>query len=95
MIEDMQRDNRNLMAEEIIPYLTSVESAIPEVKAAQELLAGWGSQAQPFQQDADSAEGALYAAVWRQLLAATSTTTYPRTTGRLVGTTASRRFGPF
>ena len=71
MIEDMQRDNRNLMAEEIIPYLTNVESAVPEVRAAQELLAGWGSQAEPFQQDADSAEGALYAAVWRQLLAAT------------------------
>jgi penicillin amidase len=71
MIEDMQRDNRNLMAEEIIPYLTNVESAVPEVRAAQELLAGWGSQTEPFQQDADSAEGALYAAVWRQLLAAT------------------------
>ena len=70
MIEDMQRDNRNLMAEEIIPYLTAVESAITEVRAAQNLLAGWGSEAEPFEQDADSAEGALYASVWRHMLAA-------------------------
>jgi penicillin amidase len=71
MIEDMQRDNRNLMAEEIIPYLTGVESSIPEVVAAQELLAAWGSMPEPFQQDADSPHGALYAAVWRHLLATT------------------------
>ena len=71
MIEDMQRDNRNLMAEEIIPFLTKVESTLPDVVAAQELLAAWGSGAQPFQQDAASAEGALYASVWRHLLATT------------------------
>jgi penicillin amidase len=71
MIEDMQRDNRNLMAEEIIPYLTGVESSIPEVVAAQELLAAWGSMAEPFQQDADNPHGALYAAVWRHLLTTT------------------------
>jgi len=71
MVEDMQRDNRNLMAEEIIPYLTSVKSTLAEVVAAQELLADWGSQARPFQQDADSPHSALYAAVWRHLLATT------------------------
>ncbi len=70
MVEDMQRDNFNLMAEEIIPYLTAVESALPEVQSAQGLLAEWGSQAEPFQQDADSPHGALYAAVWKHLLAA-------------------------
>ena len=71
MVEDMQRDDRNLMAETIIPYLTAVESTLPEVQAAQELLAEWGSQAEPFQQDADSPHGALYAAVWKHLLAGT------------------------
>jgi len=71
MTEDMQRDNRNLMAEEIVPYLTALESGIPEVVAAQQLLAAWGRQDEPFQQDADSSPGALYAAVWRHLLATT------------------------
>ena len=71
MVEEMQRDNRNLMAEEIIPYLTAVESTLPEVQAAQEMLAEWGTQAEPFQQDADSPHGALYAAVWNHLLATT------------------------
>ncbi len=71
MVEDMQRDNFNLMAEEIIPYLTAVESALPEVQSAQDLLDEWGSQAKPFQQDADSSHGALYAAVWKHLLAVT------------------------
>ncbi|MCJ7753582.1 MAG: penicillin acylase family protein, partial [Thermoanaerobaculales bacterium] len=71
MVEDMQRDNRNLMAEEIIPYLTAVESTLPEVQAAQDLLTEWGTQAEPFQQDADSPHGALYAAVWNHLLANT------------------------
>lgn len=71
MVEDMQRDNRNLMAEEIIPYLTAVESTLPEVRAAQEMLARWGKQPEPFQQDADSSYGALNAAVWKHLLATT------------------------
>ena len=71
MIEDMQRDDRNLMAEEIIPYLTAVDSSSPEVQSAQALLAEWGSQAEPFQQGADSPHGALYASIWKHLLAAT------------------------
>ena len=71
MIEDMQRDSRNLMAEEIVPYLLAVDSPIPEVEAAQELLAEWGSQTEPFQQDVDSPHAALFAAVWRHLLATT------------------------
>ena len=71
MIEDMQRDNRNLMAEEIIPYLTALDSSVPEVVKAQELLAAWGTQPEPFQQGIDSSHGALFAAVWRHLLATT------------------------
>lgn len=71
VMEEMQRDNRNLMAEELIPHLTAVQSSIPEVVSAQELLGAWGDQPEPFQQDADSPHAALYAAVWRHLLATT------------------------
>lgn len=71
MTEEMQRDGYNLMAEEIIPYLTAVESSQPEVAAAQEMLNAWDSQPEPLQQNADSSHGALYAAVWRHLLART------------------------
>jgi penicillin amidase len=71
MVEDMQRDNFNLMAEEIIPFLTAVPSSVPEVVAAQDFLAAWGDQPRPHQQDADSPHAALYASVWRHLLAVT------------------------
>lgn len=71
MVEDMQRDNYNLMAEEIIPYLTALSSPVPEVVAAQDFLAAWGDQPEPYQQDADSPHAALYASVWRHLLAST------------------------
>ena len=70
-MEDMQGDNRNLMAEELIPYLMAVQGSSPEVASAQELLGAWGDQPEPYQQDADSPHAALYAAVWRHLLAAT------------------------
>ena len=71
MTEEMQADNFNLMAEEIIPYLVAVSSSNPDVVAARDLLAGWGEQPEPFQQAADSPHAALYASVWKHLLAIT------------------------
>jgi penicillin amidase len=71
MTEEMQADNYNLMAEEIIPYLVAVSSSSPDAIAARDLLAGWGEQPEPFQQDADSPHAALYASAWKHLLAVT------------------------
>lgn len=70
-VEAMQRDNRNLIAEELLPYLTGFTGATPEIARAQAMLTEWGRGTRAYQQDAGSAGAALFAAVWRQLLAAT------------------------
>ncbi len=70
-VEQMQRDNRNLIAEELLPHLTAVPGEVSEIRRAQSLLSAWGSGDGAFQQEADSAGAALFAAVWRHLLAAT------------------------
>jgi penicillin G amidase len=62
---EVQLDNLNGNARNLVPYLLDVE--VPEeARTAQEVLAGWDMQ-----DDADSAGGAIFNATWRHLLART------------------------
>lgn len=65
----MQQDTHNGSAAELVPYLLAVEA--DGVADAQRLLAGWSEGDDAFTQDVDSAPAALYAVIWRQLLART------------------------
>ncbi|MEV1006923.1 penicillin acylase family protein [Streptomyces sp. NPDC049881] len=62
-MQEIQLDNQNAMAEELVPYLLDIEVSDPYVREAQELLEGWD-----FSQDADSPGAAYFNAVWRNLL---------------------------
>ncbi|MCF2528261.1 penicillin acylase family protein [Yinghuangia soli] len=59
----MQMDNRNPIAETLVPYLLAVQVKDPWVREAQNLLKGWD-----FTQPADSKAAAYFNGVWRQLL---------------------------
>ncbi|MDI2128769.1 penicillin acylase family protein [Yinghuangia seranimata] len=59
----MQMDDRNPMAEVLVPYLLRVEVKDPWVREAQNLLRGWD-----FRQQSDSKAAAYFNGVWRQLL---------------------------
>jgi penicillin amidase len=64
---ELQRDNRNLGAEEVIPALLAVPTDEPLVGDAQHILNDWATL-DAYQQSADLPGAALYASVWRHLL---------------------------
>lgn len=64
-IQTMQGDNKDLMAEVIVPLLLETEMADEDLTEARDLLAGWD-----YQMDMDSAPAALYAVFWRNLVEA-------------------------
>ncbi|WP_129842046.1 penicillin acylase family protein [Streptomyces sp. RFCAC02] len=62
-MQEIQLDNSNSMAAELVPYLLDIEITDPYVREAQDLLRDWD-----YSQDADSPGAAYYNAVWRNLL---------------------------
>ena len=62
----IQFDNHNTNAATLVPHLLAVSTDDPDVRAMQELLAGWD-----LQDDADSAAAAAFNATWRAVLART------------------------
>ena len=64
--QQMQMDNQNIAALEIIPYLTQLEIPAGPLTEAMQILEEWDGQ-----QGSNSAGAALYNAFWKQLLAAT------------------------
>ena len=62
-MQEIQLDNMNEMARDLVPYLTAIDISDPYVREAQDLLTGWD-----YTQDADSPAAAYYNAVWRNLL---------------------------
>jgi len=68
-IAEMQGDNLNLPAQEIVPYLLALPfdpASDPSLADGARRLAAWN-----FQNDADSVPAAIYEAFWMNLLAAT------------------------
>jgi penicillin amidase len=65
-VEKMQADNKNLIAENIVPILLQIPLANSRLEKVQNLLVGWD-----FQQNSDSTAGAIFAAFWKHLLADT------------------------
>lgn len=65
-IQKIQGDNKNLIAEEIIPLLLQLPMQGARLQAAQALLQGWD-----YQDHMDSAPSALFAVFWKQLMART------------------------
>ncbi|MEU8138506.1 penicillin acylase family protein [Streptodolium elevatio] len=59
----MQLDDRNPIAETLVPYLLDVEVKDPWIREAQNLLKGWDFRQQP-----DSKAAAFFNGVWRQML---------------------------
>lgn len=59
----MQMDDRNPIAEVLVPYLLKIDVKDAWVREAQNLLKGWD-----FRQPADSKAAAYFNGVWRQLL---------------------------
>jgi penicillin amidase len=68
-ITDLQRDSRNLNAEEVVPALLDLRTDQPVAGEAQHLLNEWANLGDDaFQQRADLPGAALYASVWRHIL---------------------------
>lgn len=65
-IQQMQGDNRNLIAETLVPILLDISLNDQNAQEARQLLQNWD-----FQNDMESAPAALFAAFWRNLLVAT------------------------
>ncbi|PLZ81565.1 penicillin acylase family protein [Fischerella muscicola CCMEE 5323] len=65
-VEKMQVDNKNLIAENIVPILLQIPFSNSRLEKVQHLLVGWD-----FQQNSDSTAGAIFAAFWKHLLADT------------------------
>jgi penicillin amidase len=65
-VEKMQVDNKNLIAENIVPILLEIPLSNSRLEKVQRLLVGWD-----FQQNSDSTAGAIFAAFWKHLLADT------------------------
>ena len=59
----MQGDNRDLLAEYLVPILIDIQFSDPDLSAAQGLLSDWDYQA-----DMDSAPAALYMVFWQNLI---------------------------
>lgn len=64
---ELQRDNRNLGAEEVTPALLAIPTDKPLVGDAQHILNDWAT-IDAYQQSADLPGAALYAAIWRNVL---------------------------
>ncbi len=62
-MSDMQMDDRNPIADTLVPYLLAVEVDDPWVREAQNLLKDWDGR-----QSSDSQAAAYFNGVWRQLL---------------------------
>ncbi|WP_337884510.1 penicillin acylase family protein [Fischerella thermalis] len=65
-VEKMQADNKNLIAENIVPILLKIPLANSRLEKIQRLLVNWD-----FQQNSDSTAGAIFAVFWKHLLAET------------------------
>jgi penicillin amidase len=75
-IAELQRDARNLSAEIVVPYLLDLRTSEPVAGRAQALLERWADSGSDtfddsYQMRADLPGAALYASVWRNLLALT------------------------
>ncbi|UGQ15510.1 penicillin acylase family protein [Yinghuangia sp. ASG 101] len=62
-MSEMQMDDRNPIADTLVPYLLAVEVDDPWVREAQNLLKDWDGR-----QSSDSKAAAYFNGVWRQLL---------------------------
>jgi penicillin amidase len=62
-IKEMQGDNMDLVAEDVIPPLLAIELSDAELIAARDILKDWDYQA-----DMDSAPAALFMVFWRNLI---------------------------
>lgn len=68
-IAELQRDSKNLNAEAVVPDLLATPTDKPIVGDAQAILRTWAENGEEaYQQRADSAGAALYAATWRHVL---------------------------
>lgn len=65
-IQKMQADNKNLIAEILVPILLQIPLKNNSQEKVQHLLVGWN-----FQQNADSTAAAIFAVFWKHLLAET------------------------
>ncbi|PLZ95872.1 penicillin acylase family protein [Fischerella thermalis CCMEE 5268] len=65
-VKKMQADNKNLIAENIVPILLEIPLANSRLEKIQRLLVDWD-----FQQNSDSTAGAIFAVFWKHLLAET------------------------
>lgn len=65
-VQRMQGDNKNLIAEVLVPLLMNIPVQDERVRRARALFQGWD-----YQMDMDSAPAALFSAFWKHLLAAT------------------------
>jgi penicillin amidase len=71
-IKEMQLDNRDEGAVNLMPFLLALDSGGDETIAEiQAFLEGWATGNNAFQADAGSSGAAIYQAIWRQLLSAT------------------------
>ncbi len=62
-LQKMQGDNKDLIAQTIVPYLLKIPFEDSRLKAAQDLLQKWD-----YQNQMDSAPAALFSVFWRNLL---------------------------
>jgi len=62
-IQQMQGDNKELLADDLLPVLMQIPLDDPALEEARRLLSGWDGQ-----MDMDSAPAALYITFWRNLL---------------------------
>lgn len=67
----IQMDNHDASATFVVPAVIALDAADPAVGAVQDILGAWASGPDPHQMSADSSGAAVYAAVWRHLLALT------------------------
>jgi penicillin amidase len=66
--QDMQMDNRDGGAPNLVPHLLAVESSQPEVAEIQEMLDRWATGPTAFHSAPDSPGAAAYQATWVHLL---------------------------
>jgi penicillin amidase len=62
-IKEMQGDNYDLLAEELVPFLLELQFSDADLLAAQQLLGEWDYQA-----NLDSAPAALFMTIWQNLI---------------------------
>ncbi|MCP6759332.1 MAG: penicillin acylase family protein [Fischerella sp. CENA71] len=72
-VQKMQADNKNLIAENIVPILLQIPISDHRLEKARRLLVDWD-----FQQHQDSNAGAIFAAFWKHLLADTFSDQLPQ-----------------